>query len=427
MKVGHPWLVWFSSCLILLAILTFDVADGKRPRFNCRGTGAFRRTKKLMGYYPSYNFAIQSPSQVDYSLYTDVLFFVAVPQLNHTFTYGKMPVSQAEQMAIEFCNLAKKNGANPLLSYGGWTGSLFLSNLTATPESRKRFAHTLVTYAKKLGFTGLDLDWEYPNKAGIGCNALSPSDTVNFGLLVREIRRLWPDGQLTAALGITGLVGSDGKPASKFETALLARYLDFVNLMAYDVYGAWAPTTGPLAPIKATCAPADFAQSVETGFQVMLQQGFKPGQIILGLPAYAKRLQLVSSQLTPKVVNGTTTYMYQNHTKDTPPGGIADDKPEVDVCGVQQSWGGSWLTTELISKGWLSKDQKTGLNGYKRYFDECSGTPALTNGKFWITYEDVFTSVTKTKWASQNKLAGVYFFDTTGPPKSTVVATRHAL
>lgn len=427
MKIGHSWLVWFSSCILIWAIFAIAVADGKKPRSTCRSTGTFKRTKKLMGYYPSYNFAIQSPSQIDYSLYTDVLFFVAVPQMNHTFTYGTVPIPQAERMALEFSNLAKKNGVNPLLSYGGWSGSLFFSNLTSTPERRKKFANNLVTYAKKFGFTGLDLDWEYPNKAGIGCNALSPSDTVNFGLLVKEIRRLWPDGQLTAALGLTGLVGSDGKPASKFETAFLAKYLDFVNLMAYDVYGAWAPTTGPLAPIKATCAPADFAQSIETGLQVMLNQGFKPAQIILGLPAYAKRLQLVSSKLMPKAVNGYTTYMYQNHTKDTPPGGIADDKPQVDVCGVAQTWGGSWLTVELISKGWLSQDQKTGLNGYKRYFDDCSGTPFLTNGNFWITYEDVFTSVTKTKWASDKKLAGVYFFDTTGPPKHTVVATRQAL
>ncbi|KAI9627967.1 hypothetical protein KEM48_011905 [Puccinia striiformis f. sp. tritici PST-130] len=159
----------------------------------------------------------------------------------------------------------------------------------------------------------------------------------------------------------------------------------------------------------------------------MVKQGFKVQQIILGLPAYAKRLELVSPELTPMTVNGTKTLLYQKHTDVTPPGGIADDKPGLDVCGNEQKWGGSFLTTELISNGWLSKDQKTGMNGYKRHFDKCSGTPFLTNGKYFITYEDHFTSVSKAKWAQEKHLAGVFFFDTTGPTKSTVSAAARAL
>jgi chitinase len=199
-------------------------------------------------------------------------------------------------------------------------------------------------------------------------------------------------------------------------------------------------------------------QSIETGLEVMIKQGFKAQQVVLGLPAYAKRLELVSPELKPMTVNGHETLIYQKHTEVTPvshsftnpfqptclwyhsvslqPGGIADDKPGVDVCGKEQKWGGSFLTTELISNGWLSKDQKTGLNGYKRYFDECSGTvcsyplthdcplspdqrlmplsfhrpqqPFLTNGKYFITYEDQVTSVTKAKWADKQQLAGIF-------------------
>jgi hypothetical protein len=54
-------------------------------------------------------------------------------------------------------------------------------------------------------------------------------------------------------------------------------------------------------------------------------------------------------------------------------GGKFDDKPGTDICGNAQNWGGSFLVTELISNGWLSKDQKKGINGYTRYYDSCSG------------------------------------------------------
>jgi len=284
----------------------------------------------------------------------------------------------------------------------------------------------LVDYAKKHGFVGIEIDWEYPNALGVGCNTKDPNDTLNFGKLTKEIRNLWPEASLTIAMGLQGLIGANGSPATAIETALLAENLNNVNLMAYDVYGNWAPTTGPLAPLHATCAPPDFALSIETGLQVALKQGFKSSQIILGIPGYAQRLELTSPRLVPKTVNGQTTFYYQNHTEVTPPGGKFDDKPKKDVCGVFQNWGGSFLVKEMISNGWLSRDQKTGLNGYKRYFDACSGQPFLTNGKYFFTYDDMDSSVTKAKYAKKNRLGGIFFYDTMGPVPATIQAAGRA-
>lgn len=428
MRSTTSWAAWLSSCILIFSLLGTSIVDSKKHKGACRSTGKFRRMKKVMGYYPVYNFAIQSPKQVDYSLYTDVLFFVAVPEKNYTFSYGdRLTPQHAEELAVEFVNLAKQHKANPLISYGGAEGSRYFSEMTSTDSRRKAFAKALVKYAQKLGFTGMDLDWESPNSEGPGCNTHSPKDTVNLGLLLQEIRHLWPQAQLTAAIGLSGLTGADGKPAGPSEMSAIVENLDFVNLMAYDVYGTWANTTGPLAPIYGNCAPAGWDIGIETGLKVMNKQGFKAQQIVLGLPAYAERLQLVSPKLVPQIVNGTETLIYQKYSPIVPPGGIADDKPGFDSCGNKRGWGGSFLTTELISNGWLSKDMKTGRNGYKRHFDKCSGTPFLTNGKYFITYEDHQTSVRKAEWAKEHELAGVFFFDTTGPTNFTVSATAQVL
>ncbi|KAA1070797.1 hypothetical protein PGT21_024092 [Puccinia graminis f. sp. tritici] len=88
---------------------------------------------------------------------------------------------------------------------------------------------------------------------------------------------------------------------------------------------------------------------------------------------------------------------------------------------------GSFLVNELISNGWLTPDQKHGANGYQRYYDSCSGQPFLTNGKYFITYDDQFSTVDKAKFAKQNGLGGIYFFDTMGPTAATVRAARQAL
>lgn len=57
-----------------------------------------------------------------------------------------------------------------------------------------------------------------------------------------------------------------------------------------------------------------------------------------------------------------------------------------------ESWGGSFLVTELISNGWLSPDQKTGLNGYKYYLDACSGEVSIKLFFFLIASQPDYRS-----------------------------------
>lgn len=87
--------------------------------------------------------------------------------------------------------------------------------------------------------------------------------------------------------------------------------------MAYDVFGNWAATTGPLAPIYATCAP-DTPISVETAIVALTKQGFTPCQMVLGIPAYARSYELTSAKLEPRNVAGKTSLYYQNHTTVAP-------------------------------------------------------------------------------------------------------------
>lgn len=153
-----------------------------------------------------------------------------------------------------------------------------------------------------------------------------------------------------------------------------------------------------------------------------------PAQILLGIPGYAKRLELVSPRLNGTSPNGKKSYYYQPHTKETPPGGKYDDRPgKNDVCGAPLGWTGSFLVNELISNGWLSKDQTAGINGFKRYLDDCSGQPFLTDGKYFISYDDIQSTSTKARYAKQQGLGGIYFFDTMGPTDETVRAAAEII
>ncbi|EGG00963.1 family 18 glycoside hydrolase [Melampsora larici-populina 98AG31] len=391
------------------------------------GSANFTKSQKVMGYYPAYHSSLQSPAQIPWSLYTDVTFFVAIPELDGSFTYPPGLTSEtAEALAGQFVKEATANKVLPIMSYGGWTGSKHFSIMVQDDTNRQKYARVLIDFAKKFGFKGIDLDWEYPNAAGIGCNNFTAADTVHFGSFVRELRKQWPEAQYSAALSIGGLLGADGKVAGANETQLLVENLDFANIMAYDVFGNWAATTGPIAPIYDSCAPENPA-SINSALAIFTKQGFKPSQMVLGIPAYARSYELTSPKLTPRTEEKLVSYYYQNHTTTAPQGGKTDDPPMIDVCGVQTNWAGIWLVNELMEKGDLSADQLSGGNGYTRHFDECSGQPFLTNGKYFFSYDDQVSIAAKGKFAKKANLAGIFFFDTLGQPQSAIKAGKESL
>lgn len=117
-----------------------------------------------------------------------------------------------------------------LLSVGGWTGSQHFSTAMATPESRTLFANALFDLVEKYQLDGLDFDWEYPNKQGIGCNTISPDDSENLLVFLQGLRAT-PVGQrltLSAAVGIAPFNGKTGQPMS--DVSGFADALDYIGM-----------------------------------------------------------------------------------------------------------------------------------------------------------------------------------------------------
>ncbi|KAA1096111.1 hypothetical protein PGT21_004428 [Puccinia graminis f. sp. tritici] len=402
-----------------------DVGSGNsthNANSNPKKTGG----RKLAGYYPVYNAEGQPLSELRYDLYDEIIFFVATTTEN--FTLGTYPLNQNEwdSLAFDFVKSCKNHSVTPTYAVGGWGGSRYFSALTATSENRTAFADSTISFAKKYGFEGIDFDWEYASIQGIGCNTVNDADVQNQQLLFKEVKSKWPEGKLSTAQSIAGIRDANyGKlPAS--DVSLMAQVVDEVRIMAYDVHGSFTKTTGPNAPIRATCADPENQLSVETAIEIYLKQGFKPEQLSLGIPGYAKSWTLAKPELTPRIVGNYTSYYYQNYT-GIPAGGRYDDQPGLDVCGQKTGYGGSWLVNELVTAGFLNEDENSGGKGYTRYYDECSGEPFLASETTLITYDDTASTVAKVEYANSKNLGGVFFFDTMGPRDKTVKAARTAL
>ena len=82
----------------------------------------------------------------------------------------------------------------------------------------------------------------------------------------------------------------------------------------------------------------------------------------------------------------------------------------------------------LLAKGVLGSDLKEGSGGFTRYWDDCSGTPFLSNGNTLVSYDDTKSISLKAEWAKKNGILGVGFWDIHGDKDYALIkAAREGL
>lgn len=283
--------------------------------------------------------------------------------------------------------------------------------------------------------------WEFLGTPGIGCNKVSINDTANFLQLLKDLRASDLADNATVSATATGLpfVGNDSLPVSIFyfalpaltnsstlifdqlvDVSLFAKYLTTINLLTYDTYGPWSPTTGPNAPLNDTClSPStattdpttpvvpslDTPLSIDASVKAWLAAGFPADQITLGLPGYAHSYSVSptsafahipikpTSKNAPtfklsKELNGSFVEFNQSWSA-IPAGDVWDVPTGVDVCGAEEVQGGIFEFWGLITEGFL-RENGSAAEGISYYWDNCTMTPTVYNAEteVWIEYDD---------------------------------------
>ncbi|WP_236240831.1 glycosyl hydrolase family 18 protein [Streptomyces sp. CC228A] len=145
------------------------------------------------------------------------------------------------------------------ISLGGWTYSKYFHDAAKTDESRKKLVSSCIKQyiqgdlpveggyggpGTAAGiFDGIDIDWEYPGSSGghLG-NHYGPEDKENFTLLLAEFRKQL-DAYGAAHGGekylLTAALPAGQDKIKYIETDKIGAYLDYANIMTYDMHGAW--------------------------------------------------------------------------------------------------------------------------------------------------------------------------------------------
>jgi GH18 family chitinase len=177
-----------------------------------------------------------------------------------------------------------------LISIGGYEWSGNFSNAALTDSSRQVFVSSCIDlFIKQYPgvFDGIDLDWELPVSGGLVKGV--PEDKHNFTLLLSEFRR-----QLDALGNTEGkhyllTMAAAGGPGQDqhYERDQITQYLDWINLMTYDLHGTWDSVTNFNAPLyQDTMDPGDSSLNVDAVVQDYLAAGIPASKLVLGVPFY---------------------------------------------------------------------------------------------------------------------------------------------
>jgi chitinase len=281
-----------------------------------------------------------------------------------------------------------------VISLGGWTDSTWFSD-AALVETREKFVASCIdlyihgNLPEEVGaggkgaaagvFDGIDIDWEYPVQGGDSGIHNRAEDFENYPLLLKEFRRQFdrigrPELLLTMA-------GPGPGQAHQYNLPEAHPYLDLVNLMTYDFSGPWSTITAHHTNLFASVDdPAPVGQRLSADATVRLYRdefGIPAGKLVIGAAFYGKAWTGVPAE---------------NHGLYQPGKAAAGDNGNYN---------------RLIER--LEQ-------GYTSYWDDSAKAPYLyneTEGIFW-TYDDPRSLAMKARYARDNGLGGVMFWEISG-------------
>ncbi|KAH8112032.1 glycoside hydrolase [Phellopilus nigrolimitatus] len=327
------------------------------------------------------------------------------------------------ELLPKFVAQAHDNDVKAALSIGGWTGARFYSTNVGNEANRTQFVKAVTDLADKYNLDGIDFDWEYPGKQGIGCNTISPNDTSNFLAFLQALRAT-PTGSkliLSAATSITPFYNASGVPSS--DVSPFAEVLDFIEVMNYDIWGSWSAGVGPNAPLNDTCAAtADQQGSAVSAVKAWTAAGMPVSKIVLGVPSYGHSF---SVNTTSAFAHGSTTALaaYPPFNASAHPAGDAwDDPPEVDVCGVLEPQAGEWYFRGLVAGGWLDANGSV-AQGVPSRFDACSQTAYVYNAtsEVMVSYDSPESFTAKGEFIKNIGLRGFAIWEAGGDSNDTLL------
>lgn len=275
-----------------------------------------------------------------------------------------------------------------IMSIGGWSDSENFKVIIKNENLLQAFVDSSVETMFKLGFDGIDLDWEFPEN--------NKSEPQGYLKLVRMLRSKL--NSLESQIFGEGVEDhfqlSIAAPAFKDKLYYLPipeidQYIDYWNMMTYDYYGSWSETTGYHSNLfSETELSGNFA------IHYMIDKfGINSRKLVLGMAAYGRSFHIKGSGFQPFTQN---TILINQSFK-----GVGKLTKEVNKADGKE---GIWPYKNLPKKGTIERYDPKYVSAY--CFDE--------KNSIFISYDNTKSVKTKAEYVLHNKLGGGFWWESCG-------------
>lgn len=320
-------------------------------------------------YWPSY--AGFPASAIDTSLFTHLYYAFLVP--NNVSLWFDISNSTALTLWNFTSTVSGKSPpAKTLVAIGGAGADPDTFSQMASKKSwRESFIDSSIEVARKYGFDGIDLDWEFPQNS---------TDMENLGYLLQEWRAAVQKEANATCRSPLLLTAAVYFSVEFFLSAVVRTYpvdsinqnLDWVNAMTYDYHGSWdTNVTGTLAGLFDPLSNL----STSYGLRSWIDAGLHPTKLIMGLPLYGRTWRL----------------------KDPSVNGIG-----APAVGVGPGTEGvlTFSQVEAFNKA----------NNATVVYDVDTVSTYSYSGTSWITYDDVRSITAKIVYVKALEVRGYFFW-----------------
>ena len=197
---------------------------------------------------------------------------------NPTEGSGGIVITESDKAPIK--DVVALKSVNPRLKVclmiGGWGGHADGFSMMARSESKRtEFCNSVKNLLDIHHLDGVDIDWEYPTKSADNETGASPDDTKNFNLVLKQLRETLGTGK------IISFASSSSAQYVDWPTAM--KYLDYVNVMTYDMGAA---PNGHNSPLHRSGVFNH--RSWDESIQAHVQGGVPKNRMVMGVPFYGK-------------------------------------------------------------------------------------------------------------------------------------------